>query len=132
MRESYAIGGGVCYGDAMVRTPAMKPRARVPRAAKLPALDGQAIDALYGLEPVFEPSASAPASAAGAGANAGAAQFIGVQCPYCAEAFETLVDLSAGASVYIEDCQICCQPIELQVELTLNGALAALTAQRTD
>jgi len=61
-----------------------------------------------------------------------ATQFSSVQCPYCGECFDVLLDLSAGASSYIEDCQICCQPIELGFELDADGALVRLTAQRAD
>jgi len=38
-----------------------------------------------------------------------------VSCPHCGETFTTFVDLSQGDSVYIEDCQICCQPIEFKL-----------------
>lgn len=32
-----------------------------------------------------------------------------VQCPYCGELFEALIDTSN--SDYIEDCYVCCRPI---------------------
>jgi transcription elongation factor Elf1 len=38
-----------------------------------------------------------------------------IQCPYCGESFTTFVDLSQGDTTYIEDCQVCCQPIEFDV-----------------
>ena len=79
-------------------------------------LDPQTIDALYGLEPVFEPG--------GPAAAVNAAEFVSVQCPYCGERFETAVDLSAGSFSYVEDCQVCCQPIELTSEMTDRGAFA--------
>ena len=104
----------------------MKPRRPRSRATSAPLLDQNAIDALYGLEPVFEPQQSASASADGG------AQFTSVQCPYCGEPFDTLVDLSAGSDCYIEDCQICCRPIELSIEVGVNGELSSLTARRTD
>jgi hypothetical protein len=84
-------------------------------------LDPQAIDALYGLEPVFEPDSSG-------GHNP--TEFATVQCPYCGESFETAVDLSAGSFSYVEDCQVCCQPIELAGETDEDGALLAVTASR--
>jgi transcription elongation factor Elf1 len=35
-------------------------------------------------------------------------------CPYCGEESVTSVDLSAGLlQRYIEDCQVCCRPMEL-------------------
>jgi hypothetical protein len=100
---------------------------RRPRSPAAPAavLDQKAIDALYGLEPVIEPEQSAPANAAGA-------QFTSLQCPYCGEPFDTLLDISAGSASYIEDCQICCRPIEIGIDVGADGALAAVTARRSD
>jgi hypothetical protein len=37
-------------------------------------------------------------------------------CPHCAQASETSVDPSQGATQsYVEDCQVCCRPLILQV-----------------
>jgi len=91
-------------------------------------LDDKAIDALYGLEPVIDPAREGGASAA----DAGALQFSTIQCPYCGEPFETQVDASAGSSSYIEDCQVCCRPIEIALEVAADGALTSVTAQRSD
>ena len=38
-----------------------------------------------------------------------------VQCPYCWETFETVVDCSVTEQEYVEDCYVCCQPIIFQV-----------------
>jgi hypothetical protein len=38
-----------------------------------------------------------------------------VICPYCSQSFYLFVDISAGSQEYIEDCQICCQPIEFRI-----------------
>lgn len=38
-----------------------------------------------------------------------------IQCPYCGERIEILLDASAGEQHYIEDCQVCCQPISVAV-----------------
>jgi hypothetical protein len=35
-------------------------------------------------------------------------------CPYCGEQISMLLDLSAGGQAYIEDCEVCCQPIRLR------------------
>ena len=40
-----------------------------------------------------------------------------LECPYCGESFETPVDASSGSARYVEDCQICCQPIEFNLEV---------------
>ncbi len=36
-----------------------------------------------------------------------------VRCPFCAESMTLLIDTSAGSQSYIEDCQICCQPMQV-------------------
>ena len=53
-----------------------------------------------------------------------------VECPYCGEYFETAVDLSAGSFLYVEDCHVCCQPIELAGEVDDGGGLLGITANR--
>lgn len=96
-------------------------------------LDTRAIDELYGLEPVFEPGAQDPTGASEAPrALSGAARPQSVECPYCGESFETLLDLSAGSSSYVEDCQVCCRPIEFRLEVEHDGALAKLELLRGD
>ncbi|OZB33426.1 MAG: CPXCG motif-containing cysteine-rich protein [Pseudomonas sp. 34-62-33] len=37
-------------------------------------------------------------------------------CPYCGEPAEAVLDLSGGDQVYIEDCPVCCRPIELRTD----------------
>ncbi|HEY1725721.1 MAG TPA: CPXCG motif-containing cysteine-rich protein [Steroidobacteraceae bacterium] len=87
--------------------------------------DGESIDALYGLEPVFEPD-RAPAD----GTESIGVQVQAVQCPYCGETFETSLDLSAGSTHYVEDCQVCCQPIEFSLQVDHAGQLVNLTTSR--
>jgi len=36
-----------------------------------------------------------------------------IRCPYCDEPMSILLDLSGGDQSYIEDCQICCQPMQV-------------------
>jgi len=38
--------------------------------------------------------------------------------------------MSAGSFRYIEDCQVCCQPIDLAGEVDHDGVLLGLTAER--
>jgi hypothetical protein len=83
------------------------------------------VDELYGLEPVIADVSSAMDTG-------GSAEFVVVHCPYCGEAFETSADASAGASKYVEDCQICCQPIEMELRVDDSGGLLELLARRGD
>jgi hypothetical protein len=39
----------------------------------------------------------------------------GIQCPYCGERIDIVIDASAGDQSYIEDCQVCCRPISIDV-----------------
>ncbi len=40
-----------------------------------------------------------------------------VQCPYCGEMIEVLIDCSVPQQNYIEDCQVCCRPIIFDVTI---------------
>ena len=42
---------------------------------------------------------------------------IHITCPYCGERFEALVDASAGSQSYVEDCPVCCRPIEMSLDV---------------
>ena len=83
------------------------------------------VDELYGLEPVIGGNASAVD-------NASTTEFVRVSCPYCGEEFETSVDASAGLCSYVEDCQVCCQPIEMELRVDENGAFDELVLRRGD
>ncbi|MDT0691452.1 CPXCG motif-containing cysteine-rich protein [Salegentibacter sp. F188] len=42
------------------------------------------------------------------------------QCPYCWEEISVLLDPSVKRQVYIEDCEVCCNPIEFLVGFEEN------------
>ena len=46
-----------------------------------------------------------------------ALQWIEVECPHCGEAFEMCVDPGEEGQDMVQDCQVCCRPIELSVEV---------------
>ncbi|MFT5500022.1 MAG: hypothetical protein ACI88G_000148 [Woeseiaceae bacterium] len=48
-----------------------------------------------------------------------------IRCPFCDEAMTILLDSSAGDQSYIEDCQVCCQPMQISFELS-NEELISL------
>ena len=83
------------------------------------------VDELYGLEPVIGADALETDKSA-------AAEFVTVSCPYCGEPFETTADVSAGPCIYVEDCQICCQPIEMELRVDDTGALSEVLTRRGD
>jgi len=34
-------------------------------------------------------------------------------CPYCGEEISMVLDLSVPRQTYVEDCEVCCNPIEI-------------------
>jgi len=91
---------------------------------RISRLDGRSIDELYGLEPVWEPG-SAPQGLS-------PEEFVAVRCPYCGERLQTRVDLTADEPGFVEDCEVCCRPIEFHIERDAAGGLVALQVRRLD
>ena len=57
---------------------------------------------------------------------------ISVECPYCGEPLELYVDPSGGATQkYVEDCAVCCQPMEVMVEIEEDDQ-ASVSVRRFD
>ena len=54
-----------------------------------------------------------------------------ISCPYCAEKIGVVIDLSAGAQSYIEDCQVCCRPIAISFDAA-DDAVSWLQVERDD
>ena len=52
---------------------------------------------------------------------------ITIHCPYCGEGYETVVDLSAGSQRYVEDCAVCCRPIEIALRVGEDGELIGVS-----
>lgn len=51
-------------------------------------------------------------------------------CPYCGESVALTVDPSVGDQHYIEDCWVCCRPIEVFLKVSSEGI--SLTLRRDD
>lgn len=52
------------------------------------------------------------------------------KCPYCLEKISMLIDLSEeGPQAYIEDCEVCCHPIQIQYEVT-SAKLTSFVADK--
>jgi hypothetical protein len=57
---------------------------------------------------------------------------ISVECPYCGELLELWVDRSGGQTQkYVEDCAVCCQPMEVMVEIESDDG-ASISVRRID
>lgn len=54
-----------------------------------------------------------------------------LRCPYCGARISILVDHSIAEQSYVEDCEVCCQPLELAVKVDDDDRVR-LDARRGD
>jgi hypothetical protein len=54
---------------------------------------------------------------------------VSIQCPYCGEHFETSINCSIPGQDYVEDCFVCCQPIQFQVSVFSDGSIECQVSQ---
>jgi hypothetical protein len=40
-----------------------------------------------------------------------------ISCPYCGEINALEIDCSSGSQDYIEDCQVCCRPMNVYISV---------------
>jgi hypothetical protein len=52
-----------------------------------------------------------------------------VQCPFCGEPITILVDVSVDRQSYIEDCSVCCRPIQFEVVCSENAVVSVDTGR---
>ena len=48
-------------------------------------------------------------------------------CPYCGETFTAFLDLSQGDHHTIEDCAVCCRPIEFLIKTDNDDLISVET-----
>lgn len=53
-----------------------------------------------------------------------------VQCPYCGEHFSIVADTSIEEQSYIEDCYVCCRPIQFSIRCE-NAEIVSVSADRS-
>ena len=49
-------------------------------------------------------------------------------CPHCSEHISMLLDLSVAEQRYVEDCEVCCAPIEISYS-AYDDELVSFTAE---
>ena len=54
-----------------------------------------------------------------------------INCPYCGEPLEITVDASVSQQDYIDDCQVCCNPIQFRIRVRADGT-SHIDARRED
>ena len=55
-----------------------------------------------------------------------------IQCPYCGETIDIVIDCSVEQQSYIEDCQVCCRPINIDVSVDQSGQLSVLVTHENE
>ncbi len=55
-----------------------------------------------------------------------------VECPYCGECFETAIEPEDGSQDCIEDCPVCCRPIEFHITCGIDDDTVSVVARRED
>lgn len=98
-------------------------RTRKTEAAPAAASDID-IDALYGLEPVYE-AGSDPRLVS-------LADSIDIDCPWCGETYQTHVDIGENGQTMVEDCQVCCRPIELTFQISRTSGRVQVDVRRAE
>lgn len=54
------------------------------------------------------------------------------RCPYCGERVSCLLDGSAGAQEYVEDCEVCCRPMLVSTDFDDDGRVSRFSVRRLD
>ena len=55
-----------------------------------------------------------------------------IQCPYCGESVDVIIDCSEASQQYIEDCYVCCRPISLHIDVDSSGILSVIAHHEND
>ena len=55
-----------------------------------------------------------------------------IQCPYCGERIAVAIDCSVSDQDYIEDCQVCCRPINFFVTVDPDGEFSVSVAHEDE
>ena len=55
-----------------------------------------------------------------------------LDCPYCGERIELLIDDSVDLQEYVEDCAVCCRPIDVRVRVDERSRVHVSVKADTD
>jgi len=59
-------------------------------------------------------------------------QEFAIQCPYCGESITLIADTSDADQSYIEDCEVCCRPISVNLTISTAGVLSIEARDEND
>lgn len=46
-----------------------------------------------------------------------------IHCPYCGETIDLAIDDSVEQQQYVEDCHVCCRPINIAMTVEEDGSI---------
>lgn len=52
-----------------------------------------------------------------------------VDCPYCGEMIDIIIDLSVEIQEYTEDCSVCCRPMIVTVHASQEGTSVSVRSE---
>jgi hypothetical protein len=55
-------------------------------------------------------------------------EFVDIQCPFCGQTFEVVVDTSLASQQFTTDCEVCCRPMDVVAECA-DGEIVAVEAR---
>lgn len=55
-----------------------------------------------------------------------------IDCPYCGESVGIVVDCTLASQEFVEDCQVCCRPIQYLIVVDDAGEIVQLQATSED
>lgn len=55
-----------------------------------------------------------------------------LDCPYCGADNAIDIDAVIGTQDYVEDCVVCCQPMQVHIVIDSEGKLETVVVQRQD
>lgn len=50
---------------------------------------------------------------------------VSIECPHCGESFSLALDVSEGSAEFIIDCEVCCRPMTVAVQIE-DGEIVGL------
>jgi hypothetical protein len=53
-------------------------------------------------------------------------------CPYCGQSISMVLETLFGQQDYIEDCEVCCQPIQVSYDVSEDEQVVDLRVERAD
>jgi Cysteine-rich CPXCG len=66
------------------------------------------------------------------GINMRGTESVAIHCPYCGEPIEISVDCSVENQRYIEDCPVCCRPMQVVVAVDGTGTPGVRVSQEDE